>query len=390
VIARRRTQGEPPLSLAELIELLTPVARALERAHNFSDPEGPVSIVHRDLKPENIFIADMAGERVVKILDFGIGIAKRIASQVAGRASQPGSGVASFTPAYGAPEQWSPKRYGQTGPWTDVWGLALTLVEALRGCPVIEGDNAAMMASALDPNRRPTPRNEGVQVSAAVERVFARALALDPRDRPAHAGAFWDALLDAAALPEEVQARRKHALRGAPTPAVGLPALELDFIPVSSPAPAAAERSPPSAVTRSDAVSHGEIELDTGDERIDLALDRPITRPSAATAASEPAPIQAGFAPRDAPVRRLERPFAQSVAGTAPSLAPEPSLARRMVPGAAALAGSIALTVADQAYAAYVGELLAIGPLRAVWLAALLLMAGVGLVVYALLPHTRK
>lgn len=200
LVRRRKAEGRNPLSIKKLARLLTPVARALERAHNFTSEEGPISIVHRDLKPENIFLARVAGEDVVKILDFGIGKAKSVASQVAGRASQSNAGVASFTPAYGAPEQWLPKRYGQTGPWTDVWGLALTLVESLTARPVIDGDHAAMMGTALDEQRRPTPRNEGVVVSDEVEAVFQRALAVDPRHRYADAGLFWNDLLGAAGL----------------------------------------------------------------------------------------------------------------------------------------------------------------------------------------------
>src|SRR6187402_1292967 len=183
LIVSRRHQGLPPVGLRKLVRLLTPVARALERAHRFSGPDGTLAIAHRDIKPENIFIAQVAGEEVVKILDFGIGKVRSAASQVAGRLSQDGRAPMSFTPAYGAPEQWAPRHYGQTGPWTDVWGLALSIVEVLAGRPIINGDPAAMMGIALDPQRRPTPRNEGVDLPAEVEAVFARALALDPRDR---------------------------------------------------------------------------------------------------------------------------------------------------------------------------------------------------------------
>ena len=56
LIRKRQADGQAPLPLKKLVRLLTPVARALERAHNFHGPEGPVSIVHRDLKPENIFV----------------------------------------------------------------------------------------------------------------------------------------------------------------------------------------------------------------------------------------------------------------------------------------------------------------------------------------------
>jgi serine/threonine protein kinase len=195
LIEERTRTGEPPLSLPELVALLTPVARALERAHHFDGPDGAVSIVHRDLKPENLFVARTAGQEVVKILDFGIGKVKMAASQVAGRMSQDGQATSAFTPAYGAPEQWAPKQFGQTGPWTDVWGLALCLVEALAGGPVIEGDMAAMLSSVLDPARRPTPRSLRIKVSDVVEAVFLRALSLDPRSRQPDAGVFWDELV---------------------------------------------------------------------------------------------------------------------------------------------------------------------------------------------------
>jgi serine/threonine-protein kinase len=82
LIKQRNGAGQPAVPLRKLVRLLTPVARALERAHNFTGPEGAISIVHRDLKPENIFIAQVAGEEVVKILDFGIGKVRSAASQV--------------------------------------------------------------------------------------------------------------------------------------------------------------------------------------------------------------------------------------------------------------------------------------------------------------------
>ncbi len=192
IIARRTLDGQPPLTLRQIVPLLTPVAHALARAHHFPGKDGPISIVHRDLKPDNIIIANLNGETMAKILDFGIAKVKSEASQVAGRLSQEGGKMAvPFTPGYAAPEQWLPKRYGQTGPWTDVWGLALTLVEALAGRAVIDGDQAAMMGTAIDPQRRPTPRNEGVDVPDAIESIFLKALAIDPRERYADAGTFW-------------------------------------------------------------------------------------------------------------------------------------------------------------------------------------------------------
>ena len=132
LVERRRAAGKAPLDLARVVRMMGPVARGLERAHKFPGPNGSqLSILHRDLKPENLFLARLHGQETLKILDFGIGKVRSAATQMVGRVSAELGGLAAFTPAYGAPEQWLPKRYGQTGPWTDVWGFALCAVEAL-------------------------------------------------------------------------------------------------------------------------------------------------------------------------------------------------------------------------------------------------------------------
>src|SRR5262245_33048946 len=139
IITRRRETEQPPLGLHKVVKMMRPVAAALGKAHRFPGPNGTVSIIHRDLKPENIMVVKQGGTEQMKILDYGIAKAKRSASQAAGRITGrtlEEEDQASFTPAYGAPEQWSPKTYGETGPWTDIWGLALSMVETLCGAPV--------------------------------------------------------------------------------------------------------------------------------------------------------------------------------------------------------------------------------------------------------------
>ncbi len=203
IITRRREQGLPPLGLQKVMKMMRPVAVALARAHRCPGPQGVMAIIHRDLKPENLMVASVGGTESMKILDFGIAKAKRAASQAVGRLT--GRGVAedemaSFTPAYGAPEQWVPKTWGETGPWTDVWGLALTMVEALTGAPPIDGEPWVMRRICLDDKRRPTPRNHGADVPMEVEKVFEQALALDPRKRFKTIEAFWSELEKAMGL----------------------------------------------------------------------------------------------------------------------------------------------------------------------------------------------
>jgi serine/threonine-protein kinase len=326
--------------------------------------------VHRDIKPENIFVANVHGERVVKILDYGIAKAKSVASQIAGRASQTGTAFASFTPAYGAPEQWLPKRYGQTGPWTDVWGLGLVLVEGLAGRPVIDGDQAAMMGTALDANRRPSPRAEGVEVSDAVEAVFQRALALDPRHRHSDAGEFW-AQLDAArvapARPPKAAAAQEPAAPGLlnlgetlvdPSEVLAdAPRLDLDL-----------ESEPPVVSQRSGRESAAAVQ-----EPIDGAAapgaDLPV--PGSSVLAMEAA------AARTSSATPLARPTPAARARE-PHVAPPASLVRDLTPALVLVCCSVIATVVDQAYAANTGELLSIGPVRASWIAALLLLVGLG------------
>jgi len=183
LLEQRMNDGRGPFSLDELTKLLMPAAEGLHQAHSFAAADGTLSVLHRDLKPANLFIATIDGKRIPKVLDFGIAKVKSAATAIVGKTSLQGGMLPAFTPGYAAPEQWAPKRFGQTGPWTDVWGLALTMLEAILGHPPIDGDHAAMLGAALDPAVRPTPRTLGMPVSDAVEAVFLKALAVDPRDR---------------------------------------------------------------------------------------------------------------------------------------------------------------------------------------------------------------
>ncbi|MEL7372139.1 MAG: serine/threonine-protein kinase, partial [Myxococcota bacterium] len=54
-----------PLSPKETLHVLVEVLRSLQEAHGHG-------VIHRDLKPGNLFLEEVAGETVVKVLDFGI------------------------------------------------------------------------------------------------------------------------------------------------------------------------------------------------------------------------------------------------------------------------------------------------------------------------------
>jgi eukaryotic-like serine/threonine-protein kinase len=193
VIVRRLAEGLPPLGVAAAVEVLGPVARALHRAHRVPSPEGELCVTHCDLKPDNIFVVNGDAGQFLKIFDFGIAKVRRAASREAGRATVDTQGNM-FTPAYAAPEQWAPDRFGQTGPWTDVFGLALTVAELAAQRPAIDGPPAAMLAACLDEQSRPTPRKLGAATPDAVEAVFRKALAVNPTQRHRSMEQFWSDL----------------------------------------------------------------------------------------------------------------------------------------------------------------------------------------------------
>jgi serine/threonine protein kinase len=185
VMRRERADGLRPRTLAEALELLNPIAEALSIAHERG-------VVHRDVKPGNIFVISDGRDEAprTKLLDFGVAKVLRGATVV-----PPGAHVSqSFTPGYGAPEQFS-AAYGTTGPWTDVFALALIVVELLVGREALEGDEVGTLAiQSCDALVRPTPRTRGAVVGDEVEQVLARALAVNPEDRYLNARDLWDAL----------------------------------------------------------------------------------------------------------------------------------------------------------------------------------------------------
>lgn len=223
---KRAAAGKAPMKMQRIVKLFAPVARALTIAHRLPSPEGSIAVIHCDLKPENIYVAKSASGDVVKILDFGIARVKDVTSAIAGRTSGSGGSASAFTPGYGAPEQWDPNAYGQTGPWTDVWGLAITIVELALGRAAIDGALGAMMSLTVDPHRRPTPRALGVQVNDAVEAAMARALAVDPKLRTQDIRAFWTELeLAVGETPSLLEDQRVEPLRSDPPPSGRFPSL---------------------------------------------------------------------------------------------------------------------------------------------------------------------
>ncbi|HNZ24330.1 MAG TPA: protein kinase [Polyangiaceae bacterium] len=189
-IRNRQSEGYGPRDLEEAIQILNPIAEALALVHS-------QGIAHRDIKPGNVFLSRVGTALTPKLLDFGIAKVLSPAGTQSAMYAPTSDGRGAFTELYGAPEQWF-CRLGATGPWTDVYAFALLLVEMLSGKrPHLVQTTKQLAGAAIDPEIRPTPRAAGVDVPDAVETVFQRALAVDPRERPRSVGEFWHELLEA-------------------------------------------------------------------------------------------------------------------------------------------------------------------------------------------------
>jgi serine/threonine protein kinase len=116
------------LSAAEVVALLTPVARALAEVHD-------AGVAHLDLKPQNILLARTSSGRDSKLADFGI------SEMVAGQAREGVRQLLLYSVNWAAPEQ----MVGDPiGPASDVYSLALVTVFALTGRLVFCEPNPAL------------------------------------------------------------------------------------------------------------------------------------------------------------------------------------------------------------------------------------------------------
>ncbi len=180
---------EPTLAPARLVDILKPVASALDAVH-------ARGVVHRDIKPGNIFLARRSdGSEQVKLLDFGLAAFHERSDT---RLTQIGAVVG--TPHYMAPEAAEGELSGPRG---DVYALAVVAYECL--CGVLPFDAEQATGILVKKVAHVAPRMSaltGVSFPDAVENVLARALSRRPEQRHATTGEFVAELARALASSE--------------------------------------------------------------------------------------------------------------------------------------------------------------------------------------------
>jgi serine/threonine protein kinase len=170
-------RDEGVLEVREALSIVGQACRGLEYAHRNG-------VVHRDVKPGNLLRGE---DGVVKLADFGI--AKAISEESS--ITQVGSVLG--TAAYLAPEQAAGE---QAGPAADLYALGVVTYQFLSGRLPYEAQSLTELA--LKQQREVPPRLDELNPEVTPQLALAvdRALALDPRQRPASADGLRHALAD--------------------------------------------------------------------------------------------------------------------------------------------------------------------------------------------------
>ncbi|MFN8535904.1 MAG: protein kinase [Thermomicrobiales bacterium] len=167
---RDRMRGRR-MAPAEVLGYLRPIAGALDYAHSRG-------IIHRDIKPANILLDDRGQ---LYVADFGIA---KVMEQGAEALTRTGTGIG--TPEYMAPEQ----TQGITDPRSDVYALGIIAYEMLTGQVPYKGQTPVDIAIKHMTAPLPPLSASGEIASPPLDAVVRKALAKNPGDRYASAGAF--------------------------------------------------------------------------------------------------------------------------------------------------------------------------------------------------------
>jgi hypothetical protein len=156
-------------------EIACAVCDALAQAH-------AAGIVHRDIKPSNVFLHGTNGDRVVKVIDFGI--AKLTdESQVPGAETTTQSGTFLGTPAYMAPERVFDLPYDGRA---DVYAVGVMIYEMVAGRLPFErslgGHLSLMRMHAVE--EAPELTKVAPDTHPKLEAAVTRAMRKEPAERP--------------------------------------------------------------------------------------------------------------------------------------------------------------------------------------------------------------
>lgn len=166
------------VSPARTCEILRQVGLALVAAH-------AAGIIHRDLKPGNIMVANVQGEEIVKILDFGIACNLAVSQRDGQRLTLPGSVMG--TPEYMSPEQ---STGGDPTPRFDLYALGAIAYEMLTGDPPMLAEHSFELLARKRREPAPSIATRAPDLHPELVKLIDECLEIQPSRRPADAAEF--------------------------------------------------------------------------------------------------------------------------------------------------------------------------------------------------------
>ncbi|MBX3229353.1 MAG: protein kinase [Labilithrix sp.] len=300
-----------------------------------------LGVVHRDLKPSNLFIAEAAGKRLLKVLDFGI--SKESSAKVDGAPLTSTDNLLG-TPQYMSPEQVRASK--DVDARSDIWALGVILYETLTGKrPFVSDENATgeLFAKVLyiDPA---LPREHEPSLPVELEAVIMKCLARDRGERYADVAALAEALrpfareashlhIDAVTQALTMKRSIPPPELDDPAPALGVATTTPDVKRSSGPSSRPTEQAPVTAMTS--ATGSRAREPKTSNKKAAFGLVAvalavalvafALTRPPAPMVASSPPPAASSVASSPPPVASLVASSPLPVVSSPSAAAPPPA-----------------------------------------------------------------
>jgi len=158
-----------PLTPIEALGITLQVSRALAAA-------AKQQLVHRDLKPANLMLVDEEGEKVVKVIDFGLAKSAKREGEDSGALTVGGGFVG--TPHFASPEQLEERDIDIR---SDIYSLGATLYYMISGRPPYSGSVAQIMSQHL---YKPLPLEPLQGSPSCVVQLVQRMMEKDRANRP--------------------------------------------------------------------------------------------------------------------------------------------------------------------------------------------------------------
>jgi parallel beta-helix repeat protein len=172
ITAREKVERDGPFGTREALTAILQISSALAAAER-------QQLVHRDLKPANLMLTEEHGERVVKIIDFGLAKKIRPSGEVSGAFTIAGGFVG--TAEFASPEQ---IRESDLDVRADIYSLGATLFYLLAGSPPFTGAAGEVLSYHL---YKAVPLDRIANQPAPVVELVRRMMEKEREKRPQNA-----------------------------------------------------------------------------------------------------------------------------------------------------------------------------------------------------------